>query len=108
MSLFIRFVCMLHQLDGAKMSPTYVTAAESGRLSIFGLAAAKRVFFFLSFCPSLCSLLKMIKCNEARSQPFLIGALLHVRVCFCLNAPNYERFYHRIISCRLNGVFVVP
>lgn len=62
---------MLHQLDGAKMSPTYVTAAESGRLSIFGLAAAKLVsYFFLS------SHLKMIKCNEARSQQFLIGALL--------------------------------
>lgn len=80
MSLFIRFVCMLHQLDGAKMSPTYVTAAESGRLSIFGLAAAKLVFFFLSFCRFLH--LKMIKCNEARSQQFLIGALL-MCVCVC-------------------------
>lgn len=77
---------MLHQLDGAKMSPTYVTAAESGRLSIFGLAAAKLVsYFFLS------SHLKMIKCNEARSQQFLIGALLAcVRVFMC--TQNCQRF----------------
>lgn len=42
-------VCACYISFGAKMSPTYVTAIESGLLSIFGLAAAKLVFsFFLS------------------------------------------------------------
>lgn len=43
------------------------------------------------FCFFLSSHLKMIKCNEARSQQFLIGALLTC-MCVCTHTQNYDRF----------------